>query len=388
MANTLTNLIPDMYAALQKVSRERVGFLPAVMRDGGIERAAVGQTVRVPVVPADQPIALTAAVTEPDDGDQALTNVTVSISNGYTYPIRWTGEEGRGLANAGTYGGIVQRRFEQAFRAIGNMVEEDLAGLYTSASRAYGTAGTTPFGTANDLTDLSKIRQILAENGAPPDDLHLVLSLAASANLTGKQPTSFDASQAFGEGDSARLSGSIGRLMGFSLHESGQITAHTKGAGTGYDINNGAGEAVGQTTLTLDGGTVNTTGIKAGDVVTLAGDANKYVVTTGTTATGGDIVIGEPGLRVAAADATELTIGNSYTPNLAFSSDAIVLAARLPAIPPMGDGADDRTVVTDPVSGLSFDVAHFGQFFQGTTYVSLVWGQAVVNPAHLAILLG
>src|SRR5690606_36001840 len=101
-----------------------------------------------------------------------------------------------------------------------------------------------------------------------------------------------------------------------------------------------------------------------------------------------DIVIGEPGLRAALADGKTVTTGNSYTPNLAFSSDAIVLAARLPAIPPMGDGADDRTVVTDPVSGLSFDVAHFGQFFQGTTYVSLVWGQAVVNPAHVAILLG
>ena len=386
MANTLTNLIPDMYAALQVVSRERVGFLPAVMRDGTTERAAVGQTVRVPVVPADAPIALTAAVTEPDDGDQALDNVTVSITNGYTYPIRWTGEEARGLTNAGTFGGIVQRRFEQAFRAIGNMVEADLASLYKFASRAYGTAGTTPFGTADNLTDLSKVRQILAENGAPPDDLHLVLSLAATANLTGLQPTAFRANEAFGQGDSARLSGSIGRLMGFTLHESGQITQHTKGTASGYLVDLVAGYDEGDTSIHLDTGTGTHV---AGDVVVFEGDANKYVVNTGAAGDGDkDIVIGEPGLRAALADGKTVTTGNSYTPNLAFSSDAIVLAARLPAIPPMGDGADDRTVVTDPVSGLSFDVAHFGQFFQGTTYVSLVWGQAVVNPAHVAILLG
>jgi len=50
MANTLTNLIPDFYNALDVVSREVTGFIPAVTADMTMERAALNQTVRSPVL--------------------------------------------------------------------------------------------------------------------------------------------------------------------------------------------------------------------------------------------------------------------------------------------------------------------------------------------------
>jgi hypothetical protein len=51
MANTLTNLIPDAYAALDVVSRELTGFIPSVARDPQADEVALNQTLRIDVTP-------------------------------------------------------------------------------------------------------------------------------------------------------------------------------------------------------------------------------------------------------------------------------------------------------------------------------------------------
>lgn len=387
MANVLTNLIPDLYEALDVVSRELVGMIPAVRRDAQITRAAINENVIIPVTPEVSGTTNTPAVTAPDTGDQTIDNITVTISKSEHVPVRWNGEETKGLMNSGMFSSIQAQRFYQAMRYFANQIENDLwVEGYTNSSRAYGTAGTAPFGTAGDFADFAGVRRILDDNGAPQSDLQLVLGNAAIQNLRGKQSVLFKANEA-GSSDMLR-NGMTDRIEGMAIRQSGQIGVHAKGAGANYDFVSG-GEAIGQTTLSLEGGTVNSTGFIAGDIITHAGDSvNKYVVTTGLTATSGDIVIGSPGLLVAGVDANEITIGGSYTPNLAFDRNALILATRMPAMPEGGDAAEDVVQIVDDKSGLAFEIALYKQFLQNVYHVRAAWGVGAVKQAHIATLIG
>jgi hypothetical protein len=388
MANTLTSLIPTIYEALDVVSREMVGFIPAVSRNSSAERAALNQTILVPITPATALADNTPAVTAPNTGDQTITNVPMTISKSKHAPIRWNGEEQRGMLNAGTYGGVLAGQFQQAFRALINQIEVDLyTAAYQGASRAYGTAGTAPFGTAGDLSDIAMTRKILDDNGSPQTDLQLVLGTAGIANLRGKQSVLFKVNEA-GSADLLR-NGVVGRLEGFDVHNSAGVTAVTKGSGASYTTNT-AGYAVGATAITLITGTGTAL---AGDVVTFAGDTNQYVVATGLAAPG-VLTIAAPGLLQAIpGSATAVTIGNTATSNLAFSKSAIQLVTRSPLMPVGPDGkpmdsADDVITVTDPISGISFDVAVYRQFMQLVYHVRLAWGFAAVKANHIAVLRG
>lgn len=381
MANTLTGLIPTLYEALNRVHREMVGFIPAVSRDSNAERAAVGQTVRSPIGVAGELEDVTPGATPASSGDTTVTYADVVITKSKVAPIRWNGEEQKGIGSTGVYNKVLADQFEDGIRKIVNAVEADLAiCAKVNASRAFGTAGTTPFGTAGDLMDFAGVAKILDDNGAPVSGRQLVVNSAAMANLRGKQTLLSKVNEA-GSSDMLR-DGMTDRIQNMSLRYSGGIGLHTKGTGSGFLVNGAA--AVGATSITVDTGTGT---VLAGDILTAAADAvNKYVV--GTALSGGLIGINKPGTRIALPDDNALTVGNSYTPNFAFNQSAIVLAARAPAVPEGGDSADDAMTLTDPFSGLSFEVRVYRQYRQVKFEIGLAWGVAGVKPEGISILLG
>jgi hypothetical protein len=88
MANTLTGLIPTLYESLDVIARELIGAIPAVTRDSQVARAAKGQTVSSFVAPAVTASDITPGVTAPNDGDQVLTNIPITITKSRYVPIR------------------------------------------------------------------------------------------------------------------------------------------------------------------------------------------------------------------------------------------------------------------------------------------------------------
>lgn len=384
MANTLSSVLPTIYEAADIVSRELTGFIPAVYRNSSAERAAKDQTITYPIVPSMTAADITPAATSSSGTDQTIGAGSMTISKSRKVSFHWTGEQSLSLQNGDVPQGanILRDQFSQAMRTLVNEIEADLwAAAYKGASRAYGTAGTAPFGTADDLSDAAGVLRILEDNGSPQSDLHLVVGAAAMANLRGKQSVLFKVNEA-GTNETLRR-GSIGELMGMMIHNSYPIAVHTKGTGTSYQLS--AAGAIGDTTLSADTGSGT---IIAGDVITLATGSTSYRYVVNTALSGGSLTIGGPGLRVAEADNNAITVGNNYTPNVAFHRNAVHLITRAPAMPSGGDGADDVVEVVDPNTGLAFQVAIYRQYRQVSYEVGMAWGVEAVKPAHIAVLIG
>ena len=380
MANTLTSLIPDAFIAANMVSRELVGFINAVVRDSSADQVATGATLRSSIGPAQTVATITPAMSIPAAADQTFTNRTLTIGAIKGTGFSWTGEEQYAVNTGPGYLNLRQNQIAEAMRAIVNSIETDIANsFYQNASRAYGTAATTPFGTASDLTDLAETNKILDDNGAPKAERQIVLSTSASAKLRAKQSSLFKVNES---GTDALLRrGEIGQLMNYIVRESGQVSNATAGTGSGYLINNGAGYAVGDTALTVDTGSGT---ILAGDVITIG--SYKYVVATALASN--VVTIQAPGLQATVADNATVTVSATSVRNAAFARSAIVLATRLPKVPEGGDLALDRQVITDDVSGLSFEMTLWPGQYMNKVQLAAVWGVSVFNPKHCAVLLG
>ncbi len=386
MANTLTNLIPDIYAALDVVSRELVGFIPAVARDSRADRVALNQTLRVPISPANAAgVDITPAMSLPSASNQTIGNAGIMISKSRAFPFSWTGEEQRSVDAGPGFLTLKQGQIAQAMRAAVNEMELDIAAAAAAgASRAIGaTAGTAPV-----LADWAGAKKILDDNGAPISDRTSVINTTAGVALR-STANLYKVNEA-GENGLLR-NGTLGNLYGFDIRESAQVQTATAGAMSG--ANSTGALTVGQTVLPLKNATGTGT-VSAGDIITIANDTNKYVVAAASfaganPATGDTITLAAPGLRMAQTSADRvLTVFATSTRNAAFTRNAILLATRLPAIPPEGDLASDRMTITDPISGIALEFAAYPGYRMITYHVSVAWGVKVIKPEHLAIIIG
>jgi hypothetical protein len=374
MANTLTALQPTLFSVAQEVSAEPFGAVDAINTNFDDKGVAKGDKVKVPVAPAAAAGDFTPAATTSTGANATASDVEVEITKSRKTTMHMTGEQIRSLENGNTNAEWMRQMIAQGMRTLRNEAEVDCVNaIKTGASRAVGTAGTNPFASA--LTTLADVRKVLRDNGAPMADMQFVGDTTSEANLL-KLGVVLDAGQA--GSDAERREGIIRRQYGFNMRTSAGIEVHTKGGGTSYQLS--AAGAVGDTAISVDTGSGT---LLAGDVVTFAGTTDKYVANTALAA--GSFTVGRPGLLAIEADNDAITIGNSYTPNLAFERSAIVGVMRPPIMP--ANPTISQMLISDGM-GMTYLLLDIAQYGQRTWELHLAWGFKAVQSEHIAVLLG
>jgi len=381
---SMTGLTEILYQARDQVAREPVGFAQGVIVNGGSEGASINGTVTS--IRTSEPTLLTSytpamAISDAADITTAADTMTLDLVAGAEIPMK--GETWAKLSATVGVETALLSFYKQSLRKMNNAIEVNLGlAIYKGASRATGTAGTTPF--ASNFNTINSLRQILEDNGAPLDDgsLSLVISSAAGTNL--RNLTTLQKANEAG-GDDLLRRGELLNISGFSIRTSAGVASHTKGTGASYLVNQ-SGLTNNSRAVTVDTGTGT---IVAGDILTFAsgtGSGHNYVV--GTALASNVVTLNHPGLRGNIADNNAITVGNDYVGNVGFHRSAVELAIRPPAQPPGGDAGMEIGTLTDEKSGLSFSARLYKG--DGVNKIRLLcfYGIKVWKPEFVATLLG
>lgn len=381
MANVLTDLAADIYKAADVVGRELTGIIPAsTINADGSERVDVGGVVRSAFTRPATSVNVSPSMTIPEGTDQTVDNKTATITKSKAVQIPWTGEDMRKVNNGAGFETIYGDQIMQAMRTLTNEIELDgYTELVRNASRAVGTAGTTPF--ASNFDTVAQVRQILVDNGAPSNDRRISLVMPTIAGTNLRNLAQLQKANENGSDEMLRQ-GTLLDLQGLMMRESGSAYSHTAGTGSGYLVND-ASLAIGDTSIATDTGTGT---ILAGDVVTFDGDTNKYVV--GTALSGGSFAINETGLRTAVADDSSITLAASHLSSVAFHQAAHEIIIRPPSVPEGGDAAVDAMMIQDPRSGLVFEIRVYKGYKKTMFEVAAAWGVKCWLPKYVGLILG
>ena len=252
--------------------------------------AQQGASIDVPIPSAIKAQAVTPGATSQDTGDISPVSATIKLDRWMEAPFYLTDKD---LMEANR--GVIPMQASEAVKAIANDVNATLLGLGRKFYGIVGTPGTTPFSTVVDATNA---RKVLNRQLAPVNDRRIVLDPDAEAAALGLSGFA-DVSKS---GDARPIiDGTIGRKYGFDWAMDQQVPSFEASVMTeGALTVNGANEA-GAQVVSLTKAT-NAAGLKEGDILTIAGDAQTY---TARTWCAGNSAAASPGRRLHAHQHSE-----------------------------------------------------------------------------------
>lgn len=381
MANSLTNVLPKILAQGLDVLAENAVIVPLINTDWSEEVAKKGDTINIPVYNDASASDVTAAATPPavtDDVDPGTTTIVLNKWKESSFAL-----SDKELAEA--MDGVIPGSLKAAAKAIGNAVTNDVYDLVRKKVYGYvGTAGTTPFATS--VAAATDARKILNKQLAPMDERRMILDPDAAANALAL--SAFNANAGTQE-KSVMIEGQLGKKLGFETAEDQLVpTATLPAVGTGAMTVNGA-HAVGVTTLSIAKAAGQNMSATEGNVFTIAGDTQTYIITAAVTITQGtntNVTISPP-LKVATVGGEAITFKATHVANVAFNKYAFALAVRQLAVP-FTDLGPKMMTMTDARTGLSMRLTVKQEHYRTRWSFDILYGAACPRPEFACRIAG
>jgi hypothetical protein len=395
MPNALLDVQPKILATALKTLRESAVMPYLVNTDYSNDAKQKGATVDIPV-PSKMTIqdVVPGAYAQNPSDDVQLNTISLPLNN-------WK-ESSFVLSNkeiAEIIDGVPNMQVAEAGKAIANAIDKSLIDCYKQAYHYVGTAGTTPF--ASSPAEAIAARAILGKNLADPRDRRLVIGVDAESNAIALPAFQYYLNSGSTE---TQREGAIGRKFGFDWEVDQNMPYHVAGTLAGTLVTAGAPVVTTTAdasnpqlhnprttnTITISGCTNGTT-IKQGDVFTVVGDTQTYVINNDATAAGGTITANfSPAPKVVWATGAAVTMRGSRNINLAFHRDAIAFAMRPLEDSVLTSGLGGHTTMTmvDDVTGIPLRLRIGSEYERVRISVSALWGRVVVRPEHLIQMAG
>lgn len=371
MANDPSVYIPKLIAKTLPVLRENAQTARLVNTGYSLSPQEKGSSVTIP-----KSVAITAGNATPSNTPPAVTDVTptsvsITLDQWKDADFHLTDQE---ITRIQADDDFIPMQLAECVKALVNTIDAAILGQYVDVYEYAGTAGTTPFA-SNVTAWTTGARARLNANLAPLSQRAVMLDVDAEANAIGLQ--AFQDQSWRGDG-AGILEAQIGRKLGADWFMNQNIPTHTAGTLTGSPLINNASVSVGDTTVDMDAGSLTGT-IVAGDVFTVAGDTQHYVVTAGQTASGNALtaVAFSPAAKVAWADNAAVTFVADHVVNLAFNRDAFGLAF---APLPIEDGNPNMAYISDPVTGISLRLEKVREWKQTVFNLDVLYGVECIRP--------
>ena len=384
--NTLTSILTQILARGMMCLRTEVLMTKLVNTDYSLEAKKKGQTIDIPLSSAQvaEDVAPAASIIVPPG--QESTTAQISLDNWKHTDFALSDLE---VGRIRAVMDFVPLQMEEAFKALAKEINDSVFATYTGIYGYVGTAGYTPFGSGVEVASATNLRKTLLEQYCPRENRRGILDYAAEAAALNLAPFS-DAEKRGSAG--TKSTGNLGQIFGFDWYGEDGVPTHTAGTAATIATTNDEYD-VGVKSITMTYGTVGT-GMLEGDIFTIAGDDQTYVVSADVPSPGA--VTFTPALKIALGASTYVvTKKASHVVNLGFHRDAFGLAMRSPDAgikellgQRIAGNVLESVVLQDPVSKLIMRLELIRGYKMTIWDVDCLWGTALVSPERACRLAG